>query len=165
MDLQNDDDPTSPGTDDPEGMIDSWTLDLDTLYKRTVREVVPHGTGDTEYLVEIDAYSSTNGYVLFLKGDTDISAIGSGETYDTRNTIFAPDPHENYDRGGSVSSTPHVRGITVANSTSNSVTFLVTVSEAVTGLDISDFVAYKNGIAYGPTITSDAATPNAQTTQ
>ena len=160
MDLKNDHDPTSPGTDEPEGTIDSWTLDLDTLSKRTVREVLPHGTGDTEYLVEIDAYSSVNGYVLFLKGDTDISAINSGETYDTRNTIFAPDPHEHYDRSGSVSSTPHVRGITVANSTSNSVTFLVTFSEAVTGLDISDFVAYKDWISYGPVITSNTKTPN-----
>ena len=101
-----------------------------------------------------------NGYVLFLKGDTDISAIGSGETYDTRNTIFAPDPHEHYDRSGSVPSTPHVRGITVANSTSNSVTFSVTFSEIVTGVDASDFVAYKDGIPYGPTIISTTETPN-----
>ena len=33
VDLKNDHDPTSPGTDEPEGTIDSWTLDLDTLYR------------------------------------------------------------------------------------------------------------------------------------
>ena len=97
-----------------------------------------------------------------LKGDTDISAINSGETFDTRNTIFAPDPHEHYDRSGSIPSQPHVRGITVANSTYNSVTFSVTFSETVTGVDASDFVAYKDGNPYGPAITNDTATPNAR---
>ena len=163
VDLKIDHDPTSPDTDEPEGTIDSWTLDLETLSKRTVREVVPHGSDDTEYLVEIHAGSRSNGYVIFLKGDTDISATGSGETYDTRNTVFAPDPHEHYDRSGSVSSTPHLRSITVANSTYNSVTFTVTFSEIVTGVDASDFVVYKDGTPYGPTIISNTDTPNVDT--
>ena len=144
VDLKNDHDPTNPNTDEPEGTIDSWTLDLDTLYKRTVREVLPHGSDGTEYLVEVDAYS--NGNVLFLKGDTDISAINSGETYDTRNTVFAPDPHESYNRGSvSIPPTPHVRGITVSSSTSNSVTFQVTFSETVTGVNATDFIVIENG--------------------
>ena len=142
--LKTDHDPTAPNTDEPEGTIDSWTLDLDTLSKRTVREVLPHGSDGTEYLVEVDAYS--NGNVLFLKGDTDVSAINSGETYDTRNTVFAPDPHEFYDRSsGTISSTPHVRGITVSSSTSSSVTFQVTFSETVTGVNATDFIVIENG--------------------
>ena len=145
VDLKTDHDPTAPDTDEPEGTIDSWTLDLDTLSKIPVREVLPHGSDGTEYLVEIDAYSS-NGYVLFLKGDTDVSAINSGETYDTRNTVFAPDPHEFYDRSsGTTSSTPHVRGITVSSSTSSSVTFKVTFSETVTGVNATDFIVIENG--------------------
>ena len=71
-------------------------------------------------------------------------------------------PHEYYDKRGSVSSTPHIRGITVANSTSNSATFLVTFSETVTGVDASDFVAYRDGTPYGPAIVSNTKTPNVQ---
>ena len=163
VDLKTDHDPTSPGTNEPEGTIDSWTLDLETLPRKTVRNVLPHGSDGTEYLVEINAGSRSNGYVIFLKGDTDISAIGSGETYNTRSTVFAPDPHEHYDRSGSVPSTPHLRSITVANSTSSSVTFLVMFSETVTGVDASDFVVYKDGIPYGPTIISNTDTPNVDT--
>ena len=146
VDLKTDHDPTNPNTDEPEGTIDSWTLDLDRLSKKTVREVLPHGSDGTEYLVEIDARSNVNGYVIFLKGDTDVSAINSGETYDTRDTVFAPDPHEYYDkRVGSVPSTPHVRGIAISNSTSNSVTFQVTFSETVTGVNATDFIVIENG--------------------
>ena len=147
VDLKTDHDPTTPNTDEPEGTIDSWTLDLDTLSKRTVREVLPHGSNGTKYLVEVDASSSgVNGYVLFLKGDTDVSAINSGETYDTRNTVFAPDPHEFYNRSsGTISSTPHIRGIFVSSSTSSSVTFQVTFSETVTGVDATDFKVIHDG--------------------
>ena len=76
---------------------------------------------------------------------------------------FEPNPHEGFNRGSvSIPSTPHIRGITVANSTSSSVTFLVTFSETVTGVDASDFVAYRDGTSYGPIIVNNAKTPNVQ---
>ena len=161
VDLKTDHDPTNPNTDEPEGTIDSWTLDLDTLSKRSVREVLPHGSDGTKYLVKVNAYR--NGNVLFLKGDTDISARNSGETYDTRNTVFAPDPHELYNRGSvSIPSTPHVRGITVSSSTSSSVTFQVLFSETVTGVNATDFIVIENKSpeSSGPQESTYSSAPN-----
>ena len=166
IDEEVDDDPINSGTDDPEGQIDSWSLEFEhgTTYRGgSVGTVRQDGAGGDKYVVPVTSlYSNYNGYMLWLKGDNDIESQYGSDAIDPR-VEFEPNPHEGFNRGSvSIPSTPHIRGITVANSTSNSAMFLVTFSETVTGVDASDFVAYRDGISYGPTIVNNAKMPNIQ---
>ena len=145
-----DDDPINPGTDDPEGQINSWSLEFEhastTSRLGTIGTVRQDGANDDKYIVPVTSlYNNYNGYTLWLKGDNDIEQTSGGNMIDPREE-FAPDPHESYNRGSvSIPSTPHVRGITVSGSTSSSVTFQVTFSETVTGVNATDFIVIENG--------------------
>lgn len=173
---QHDDDPTGidsdttdPEIDDPEGQITNWSLEFEhsgtTSSLGSVNTVTQDGIDGDQYVVRVTGlYYNYNGYMLWLNGDNDISLKHGSAVIDPRNE-FAPNPHEGFNRGSvSIPSTPHIRGITVANSTSNSATFLVMFSENVLGADSSDFVVYEDGTPYGPTvITSNTDTPNVAT--
>ena len=149
----HDDDPVTPGftvPNVPEGQINSWSLEFEhatTSRAGTVGTVTQSGTNSDTYLVPVTGISySYNDYTLWLKGDNDIESLYGTTVIDPR-TEFAPDPHETYDRTSvSISNIPHVRGITVSSSTSSTVTFLVTFSEAVTGVSATDFKVIHDGV-------------------
>ena len=146
IDRSNDDDPTSPGTNDPDGTIDSWTLEIESNPRHgTVGTVRADGTGGDKYIVPVSGLSTSyNGYRLWLHGDNDIDAYG--EMISPRNEL-APEQHEHYDRQTPSSpSIPYVRSITVADSDHNSVTFDVTFSSPVSGVNATDFVVLVDGV-------------------
>ena len=166
IDDSYDDDPLASGTDDPEGQINNWSLEFEhgTTYRAgTVGTVTQSGTDADTYLVPVTGMNyNYNGYVLWLKGDNDIELRYRADVIDPR-TEFAPDPHESYNRGSvSIPSTPHVRGITVSSSTSSSVTFQVTFSETVTGVNATDFIVIQNGSpeSSGPQESTYSSAPN-----
>ena len=166
IDNSYDDDPLASGTDDPEGQINSWSLEFEhastTSSLGTIGTVRQDGTNDDKYIVPVTGLYGYNGYTLWLKGDNDIELMNRGTTIDVRKE-FAPDPHESYNRGSvSIPSTPHVKGITVSGSTSNSVTFQVMFSESVTGVNATDFIVIENGSpeSSGPQESTYFSTPN-----
>ena len=166
IDNSYDDDPLASDTDDPEGQINSWSLEFEhastTSSLGTIGTVRQDGTNDDKYIVPVTGLYSYNGYTLWLKGDNDIELMNRGTTIDVRKE-FAPDPHESYNRGSvSIPSTPHVRGITVSGSTSNSVTFQVMFSESVTGVNATDFIVIENGSpeSSGPQESTYSSAPN-----
>ena len=162
-----DSDTTTPDTvEDPEGQINSWSLEFDhgTTYRGgNIGTVSQDGTNDDKYIVPVTGlYNNYNGYTLWLKGDNDIEQTSGGNIIDPREE-FAPDPHESYNRGSvSIPSTPHVRGITVSSSTSSSVTFQVTFSETVTGVNATDFIVIENRSpeSSGPQESTYSSTPD-----
>ena len=162
-----DSDTTTPATvEDPEGQINSWSLEFDhgTTYRGgNIGTVRQDGTNDDKYIVPVTGlYNNYNGYTLWLKGDNDIEQTSGGNMIDPREE-FAPDPHESYNMGSvSIPSTPHVRGITVSGSTSNSVTFQVMFSETVTGVNATDFIVIQNGSpeSSGPQESTYSSTPD-----
>ena len=161
-----DSDTTTPDTiEDPEGQINSWSLEFDhgTTYRGgNIGTVSQNGTNDDKYIVPVTGLYGYNGYTLWLKGDNDIEQISGSNMIDPREE-FAPDPHESYNRGSvSIPSTPHVREITVSGSTSNSVTFQVTFSETVTGVNATDFIVIENGSpeSSGPQESTYSNAPN-----
>ena len=170
IDENVDDDPTNPDPNavDPEGQIDAWSLEFEhgTRYRSgTVGTVTQDGVNGDKYVVSVTGlYRNFNGYVLWLNGGNDIESQYGRDEINPRSE-FEPNPHEVFNRGHvSISSIPHVRGITVANTTSNSATFLVTFSENVLGVSTSDFIVYEDGIPHGPTVvTSNTDTPNVAT--
>ena len=167
IDNSYDDDPLASGTNDPEGQINSWSLEFEhastTSSLGTIGTVRQDGTNDDKYIVPVTGlYNNYNGYTLWLKGDNDIEQTSGGNMIDPREE-FAPDPHESYNRGSvSIPSTPHVRGITVSSSTSSSVTFQVTFSETVTGVNATDFIVIENGSpeSSGPQESTYSSTPD-----
>ena len=149
-DVSYDDDPGAPNPcPNPckiaEGQITEWTLEFEHSYAHgTVGTVRTEGTEGNQYIIPVTGVGGYTDLRLWLKGDSDVEA--SGETINHRETKFAPDPHEHYNRGTiSIPSTPHIRTISVASSTSNTVTFNVAFSEAVTGVNATDFVVIENG--------------------
>ena len=166
IDNSYDDDPIASGTDDPEGPINSWSLEFEhastTSSLGIIGTVRQDGVNDDKYIVPVTGLYSYNGYTLWLKGDNDIELMNRGTAIDVRKE-FAPDPHESYNRGSvSIPSTPHVRGITVSGSTSSSVTFQVTFSETVTGVNATDFIVIENGSpeSSGPQESTYSSAPN-----
>ena len=167
IDNSYDDDPIASGTDDPEGQINSWSLEFEhastTSSLGTIGTVRQDGTNNDKYIVPVTGlYNNYNGYTLWLKGDNDIEQTSGGNMIDPREE-FAPDPHESYNRGSvSIPSTPHVRGITVSSSTFSSVTFQVTFSETVTGVNATDFIVIENGSpeSSGPQESTYSSAPN-----
>ena len=101
-----------------------------------------------QFVVPVSASSRQPFYNLWLRGDNDITANGGSETFDTRETLFAPDPHEHYNRGyvTSQSSWPYVKTISVNSHTHDTVTFDVIFSESVTGVNATDFIAVHDGV-------------------
>ena len=164
IDESYDDDPINSGTDDPEGQITNWSLEFEhgsTYRGGTVGTVTQDGTDGDEYVLPVTGLYTYNGYTLWLKGDNDIESTYGRNIIDPREE-FAPDPHESYNRGSvSIPSTPHIRSITVANSTSSSVTFLVSFSETVTGVNATDFKVLENGLPeHSPEESTYSASPN-----
>ena len=102
IDNSYDDDPLASDTDDPEGQINSWSLEFEhastTSSLGTIGTVRQDGTNDDKYIVPVTGLYSYNGYTLWLKGDNDIELMNRGTTIDVRKE-FAPDPHESYNRG------------------------------------------------------------------
>ena len=146
IDRSNDDDPTSPGTNDPDGTIDFWTLEIESNPRHgTVGTVRADGTGGDKYIVPVSGLSASyDGHSLWLHGDNDIDAYG--EMISPRNEL-ALEQHEHYDRQTPSSpSIPYVRYITVADSDHDSVTFDVTFSSPVSGVNATDFVVLVNGV-------------------
>ena len=174
IDTIHDDDPTNTDSDtttpftveEREGQINSWSLELEfgsTFRVGTIGTVLPDGADNSRYIVPVNSISHTaNEQTLWLKGDNDIEQMNRGIMIDPREE-FAPDPHESYNRGSvSIPSTPHVRGITVSSSTSNSVTFQVMFSEAVIGVNAADFIVIENGTPElsGPQESTYSNSPN-----
>ena len=142
------DDNYNDGNGSPEGQINNWSLEFEhgaTYRAGTIGTVTQSGTDADAYLVPvaIPGYNYPD-YGIWLKGDNDIESLYGGNVINSR-TELTPDAHESYMRvSGSISSTPHVRGITVFSSTSSSVTFQVTFSETVTGVNATDFIVIEN---------------------
>ena len=160
------DDNYNDGNGNPEGQITNWSLEIEhgEPYRAgTVGTVTQSGTDADRYLVQVtNMYYGYNDYTLWLKGDNDIESLYGRHAIDSR-TEFAPDPHESYDRGSaSLPSTPHVRGVTISNSTFNSITFQVTFSETVTGVNATDFIVIENGSpeSSGPQESTYSSAPN-----
>ena len=109
-------------------------------HQETVGTVRQDGADADKYIVPV-RLSNYNGYMLWLTSSNNIES-SHGDSLEE----FDPDPHESYNKGSvSIPSTPHVRGITVSSSTSNSVTFQVMFSETVTGVNATDFIVIENG--------------------
>ena len=130
------------GNGNPEGQINSWSLEFEHgRSSGTVGTVRQDGIDTDKYIVPVTSLYNYNGYMLWLTSSNNIES-SHGDSLEE----FDPDPHESYNKGSvSIPSTPHVRGITVSNSTSNSVTFQVTFSETVTGVNATDFIVIQNG--------------------
>ena len=102
IDESYDDDPINSGTNDPEGQIDTWSLEFEhgTTYRGgTVGTVTQDGTDGDKYVVPVTGiYNNYNGYMLWLKGDNDIESQHGGDMIDVREE-FDPSPHEGFNRG------------------------------------------------------------------
>ena len=147
------------GNGNPEGQINSWSLEFEHgRPSGTVGIVRQDGIDTDKYIVPVTSLYNYNGYMLWLTSSNNIES-SHGDSLEE----FDPDPHESYNKGSvSISSTPHVRGITVANSTSNYVTFQVTFSESVTGVNATDFIVIENGSpeSSGPQESTYSSAPN-----
>ena len=130
------------GNGNPEGQINSWSLEFEHgRSSGTVGTVRQDGIDTDKYIVPVTSLYNYNGYMLWLTSSNNIES-SHGDSLEE----FDPDPHESYNRGSvSIPPTPHVRGITVSSSTSNSVTFQVMFSETVTGVNATDFIVIENG--------------------
>ena len=146
------------GNGNPEGQINSWSLEFEHgRSSGTVGTVRQDGADADKYIVPV-RLSNYNGYMLWLKSSNNIES-SQGDYLEE----FAPDLHESYNSGSvSIPTTPHVRGITVSSSTLSTVTFQVTFSETVTGVNATDFIVIENGSPElsGPQESTYSSAPN-----